>query len=153
MTLADFPDPTDAIAGWRIVAPGLVSAGQPECRHWRTLAAMGVRSVVNLRPATEQAGRDEAAEVAAAGMHYAWLPIADGGDLGRAAAAALDRELRRMPEPILVHCASGNRVGALIALREAWHSQAPVEQAIQRGQAAGLAGLEPRVRQLLSVGN
>lgn len=52
-------------------------------------------------------------------------------------------------QAVLTHCAGGNRVGALVALQAAWHQGLPPEQAIALGQRAGLAGLEPRVRELL----
>ena len=140
---------TVTIPGWRKAADGLYSAGQPEPTHWVALAAAGLRGVVNLRPAAEQPARDEAQEVSAAGLAYASLPIADAGGLGRDSAAALDRVLRQLPSPLLVHCASGNRVGALMALREAWFNGASAGTALERGRAAGLAGLEPQVRRLL----
>ena len=140
-----------AIPGWRQAADGLYSAGQPEPRHWSALAAAGLRSVLNLRPADEQPGRDESREVVDAGLAYAVLPIADAGALGRESAAALDHALRRLPRPLLVHCASGNRVGALIALREAWFAGADARTALSRGRAAGLAGLEPQVRRQLGL--
>ena len=110
-----------------------------------------VRGVLNLRPLAEQPGRDEAAEVAAAGLAYASLPIADAGALDRESAAALDRALRKLPTPLLVHCASGNRVGALVALREAWFAGADPQTALTRGRAAGLAGLEPQIRRQLGL--
>jgi uncharacterized protein (TIGR01244 family) len=140
-----------AVPGWRRAADGLYSAGQPEPRHWPALAAAGLRSVLNLRPADEQPARDESREVVGAGLVYAVLPIADASALGRESAAALDHALRQLPAPLLVHCASGNRVGALVALREAWFAGADARTALARGRAAGLAGLEPQVRRLLGL--
>lgn len=140
-----------SIPGWRKAAEGLYSAGQPEPAHWAALAASGLRGVLNLRPAGEQPGRDESMEVAGAGMAYASLPIADAAALCRESAAALDRVLRTLPKPLLVHCASGNRVGALVALREAWFAGADPQTALARGRAAGLSGLEPQVRRQLGL--
>ena len=140
-----------AIPGWRQAGDGLYSAGQPESRHWPALAAAGLRSVLNLRPAAEQPARDESQEVADAGLVYAALPIADASALGRESAAALDRALRELPAPLLLHCASGNRVGALVALREAWFNGGDAWIALSKGRDAGLAGLEPQVRRLLDL--
>lgn len=139
------------IPAWRQASDGLYSAGQPEPRHWSALAEAGLRSVLNLRPAAEQPARNESHEVADAGLVYAALPIADAGALGRESAAALDRALRELPAPLLVHCASGNRVGALVALREAWFTGADARAALAKGHAAGLASLEPQVRRLLGL--
>lgn len=143
--------PTFVIPGWRKAADQLYSSGQPAPTQWLALAAAGLRGVLNLRPATEQPGCDEASDVAAAGLAYAALPIADAACLGRETAAALDRALRELPSPLLVHCASGNRVGALVALREAWFNGADSVTALERGRAAGLAGLEPQVRRQLGL--
>lgn len=141
----------EPIPAWREAAEGLYASGQPQPGQWRQLAAAGLRSVLNLRPACELPGRDEAKEVSDAGMDYAQLPIADAASLDREAARGLDRILRQMPAPLLVHCASGNRVGALVALREAWFGGADAEAALARGRAAGLAGLEPQVRRQLGL--
>ena len=51
---------------------------------------------------------------------------------------------------MLVHCASGNRVGALIALSAA-DEGVPVEEALARGRAAGMTSTEARVRELLGA--
>lgn len=141
----------EPIPAWREAAEGIYASGQPQPGHWNHLAAAGLRSVLNLRPVAELPGRDEEREVSEAGLGYAQLPIADATCLDREAAQGLDRMLRRMPGPLLVHCASGNRVGALIALREAWFVGADAEAALARGRAAGLAGLEPQVRRQLGL--
>ena len=73
-----------------------------------------------------------------------------------AAGLSLDkaRELRSLLQdakgPVLVHCASGNRVGALIALSAA-DEGVPVEEALARGRAAGMTSTEARVRELLGA--
>ena len=74
---------------------GLVTGGQPEAVAWTVLARRGVATVVNLRPAAEMAGRDEAAEVSAAGMAYHAIPV-DGAagitlDKARALRSLLDK--------------------------------------------------------------
>src|SRR5690606_38327465 len=52
--------------------------------------------------------------------------------------------------PALVHCASGNRVGALAALRAAWLQGADEEAAIAEGRRWGLRSLETEVRSSLA---
>jgi hypothetical protein len=51
----------------------------------------------------------------------------------------------------VIACASGNRVGALLALREFWLEDAEPEAALALGKAAGLTRLEPSVRLLLGL--
>jgi uncharacterized protein (TIGR01244 family) len=127
----------------------LYTGGQPAPEAWRPLAEAGVGTVVNLRPASEQADRDEGGEVRAAGMTYVGLPIAGAESLGPDAAAALWRVLGEAHGDVLLHCGSGNRCGALLALAEAWHGGSSPAQALSLGRQAGLSGLEPDVRRLL----
>ena len=50
--------------------------------------------------------------------------------------------------PVLVHCGSGNRVGALLALQKSQEG-ADVEAAVAYGKEGGLTRLEEHVRKLL----
>ncbi|HKJ95517.1 MAG TPA: hypothetical protein VKA32_07805, partial [Gammaproteobacteria bacterium] len=52
---------------------------------------------------------------------------------------------------LMVHCASGQRVGALVALKAGWIDGLPVDQAMEVGRKAGLERLEPVVRAQLSA--
>ncbi|MCI1710580.1 MAG: sulfur transferase domain-containing protein [Chiayiivirga sp.] len=131
--------------------PGLCSSGQPASGAWGALARAGVRAVVNLRPDNEMAGRDEAAELHDAGLAYVHIPVDGPEALTRGAAYALHQVLLTSPPTVLVHCASGNRAGALIALADAWFGSRNAESALALGRDAGLSALEPTVRALLHV--
>src|SRR5690606_22146015 len=122
-----------AISGLRQPRPGLYTAGQPENTAWQAAAEDGVTTVINLRPAAEMGERDEATEVAAAGMAYHQLPVAGASDISMANAIELRRLINEAPGPVLVHCASGNRVGALLALGEL-ESGVDAEQAVAFGR-------------------
>ena len=50
--------------------------------------------------------------------------------------------------PVLIHCASGNRVGAMVALDEALNHGCDLDSALDQGRRAGLQGLEPAVVEL-----
>ena len=134
--LERFATPVDGIhSGGRITADDLPA-----------LRAAGIRHVINLAPAAETPGFDEAGAVRAAGLRYDTLPIAGAGDLDRETVVAFDRLLQAADGPTLVHCASGNRVGALVALRAAWLHGADEEAAVEEGRRWGLRGLEGEVR-------
>lgn len=133
----------------RTPRPGLCICGQPGPGAWGPLQRAGVRTVVNLRPDAELEGRDEAAEVVASGMAYLHIPLRDADDLTRDAAAALQKILVSSPPNVLVHCSSGNRAGALLALADAWFGSGDVENALALGRDAGMTALEPTVRALL----
>ena len=135
----------------RTPRPGLFTAGQPAPSDWQAIAARGVSTVVNLRTDKEMEGRDEAAEVQAAGMRYVAIPVAGADGLDDASAVRLRDALQAAPGPVLVHCSSANRTGGLLALMAARGEGLPAERAIALGRAAGMASTETRVRALLGV--
>jgi uncharacterized protein (TIGR01244 family) len=142
-------DPPAAAIELREPRPGLYTAGQPANGDWNAIAARGVTTVVNLRSPSEMQGRDEAAEVRAAGMRYIEIPVAGADGVTDANARLLRDALAAADGPVLVHCASANRAGGLLALTAARHEGAAPEQAIAFGRKAGMASTEARVRALL----
>ena len=126
---------------------GICTGGHPQPEHLRDAAQRGVRYVINLCPAAENPGYDEAALVQSLGMHYVNIPVAGPPDITEAKARQLAAALTEAGEaPVLVHCASGNRVGALFALKAHYLDGADIDQALAAGRAAGLKTLEPAVR-------
>jgi uncharacterized protein (TIGR01244 family) len=133
----------------RMPRPHLVTGGQPEVDAWSHLARAGIHTIVNLRLHEEMPGRNEAEEVQAAGMKYINVPIAGAHALGAESVASLWRAMENAEGPVLVHCGSGNRCGAALALAEAWHRGQAASDALAFGREAGLTGMEPAVRELL----
>lgn len=136
------------VINWMQVEPGVYSAGQPQTANWQEIAAGGVKTVVNLRPLSEQP--DESDDVESAGMKYLHLPIASPNAVtDEVAERLMEWVSANKADGVLVHCASGNRVGALFALGE-FLQHGDVNAALQRGRQAGLTKLEPFVSQLLA---
>lgn len=130
--------------------PGHYAAGAISAADVDALAKAGIRNVINLRPASETPEFDEASAIRAAGMSYELLPIASANDLNRTNVERFDALLKQQQDqPSLVHCASSNRVGALMALRAGWINRKSINEAIAVGKLWGLASLEPVVRQKL----
>ena len=128
--------------------PGLRTGGQPTLRDLERLQAQGVRTVIDLRGTGEDRGFDEAAEARRLGLEYVALPIAGKDDVNPANASALQALLREHGDGVLLHCGSGNRVGALLALGAA-AGGAPRAQALALGRNAGMTSLETRVAEQL----
>lgn len=141
-----------AIPNARLVQEGLLVGGQPTEEQIRRLAREGYRTIVNLRGPDEEGGWDEAPLSEELGMTFVDVPIASKADLTEANARLL-AELLDRPDgfPMLVHCASGNRVGALFALKAFYVDGEPPEEALRKGLDAGLTRLEPYVRETLGL--
>lgn len=131
--------------------PGLYTGGQPTLEQLDALPAQGVRTVIDLRTDGEERGYDEAAELQRRSLRYLRLPIAGKQDLTPANAATLKRLLQENADGVLLHCASGNRVGALLALMAAQEEQLPPAQAMSLGEQAGLKSLAPVVAEKLGL--
>ena len=112
--------------------------------------AAGIKHVISLRTAKESEGFDEAGIATGLGMDYHAIPVEGAQSLTRENAHRLDELLKQAgDEPTLIHCGSGNRVGALIAVREAWIKGQSTEAAIAEGKRWGLTSLEGAVRTAL----
>jgi uncharacterized protein (TIGR01244 family) len=145
------PAPGQPASQWHQPRPGLYTGGQPSPADWAALKARGVTMVVNLRPDAEMAGRNEAAEVAAAGMAYIGVPVAGADAVDGDNARRLWTLLKTSDAPVFVHCASGNRAGALLAIGAARFGGRAPDAAIEFGRRAGLSSLEPVVRERLGL--
>ena len=142
--------PAASAVSVRPVGKDLFASGQPTPSDWAGIRAQGITTVINLRPDTELEGRDEASEVASAGMAYRQFDVSGAKDITVANAARLQRLIDEAPGPVLVHCASGNRVGALLTLMSV-ENGVPVEDALELGRQAGMTRLEAPVRELLQA--
>lgn len=141
----------DAVAELGQVQPvdGVTTAGQPDEASLKVFADNGYVAVIDLRTSRENRGFDEPAVVESLGMDYVNFPIGrDGITLENA--KTLEEIMVRYDEPVLVHCGSANRVGALFALNTFLHTE-DTEKALEAGRAAGLTGLESTVKEVLEV--
>ncbi|MGI9201695.1 MAG: beta-lactamase hydrolase domain-containing protein [Woeseiaceae bacterium] len=128
---------------------GLTSAGQPDADEFALFAEAGYVAVVDLRGESEDRGLDEPAVLDEVGMQYVALPLSSPDAISFENAAKLDEILAGYDGPVLLHCGSGNRVGALLALRESLNG-ASDDDALAYGRSAGMTGLEPVVRSRLA---
>jgi uncharacterized protein (TIGR01244 family) len=134
------------------VLEGITAAGQPSAAALEAAAAAGYKSVIDLRALAEDRGFDEKAKVEGLGMSYVTLPVEGAAGVSYANASALDKLLAEAPKPVLLHCASSNRVGALLALR-AKADGADNAAALDLGVANGLGSLKSVVEQKLAEGH
>lgn len=112
--------------------------------------ALGFAAIVDLRTA-EEGTADERAAAEAAGLTYINIPVAERAptpeQVDRFAELMADPDLK----PMLVHCASANRVGAMWALFRARQGVDPMV-AVEEGRVLGLSpSREPAVRERLGL--
>jgi uncharacterized protein (TIGR01244 family) len=126
-------------------------AGQPGEDDLKLYAKRGVRTVINLRtPAEmEKLGFDEKAAVERNGMVYVHVPVQSE--------PPADVDIQRVMKildgakdaPVLMHCASSNRVGMMWSIFRARQHGLAADQALAEGKAAGMRNpaLESAARQ------
>lgn len=153
---ADSTNPSEAprieILNAKTPQPGVLTGGQPTPEQFEEAAQAGYRTVVNLRTEGEKGSWDEAAKAAELGLRYVAIPVAGAEGISAENAEAL-AEVLKDPEnlPAMVHCGSGNRVGAVFALMAFHVEDEDAQSALERGLEAGLTSLEPLVRQKLDL--
>ncbi len=139
-----------AIKNLRQPSASHYAAGQPSPEQFQQLQQAGIQHIINFRPQQEQGDFDEAKLVNNLGMQYHNLPIASGKDFTPEAIEQFDRLLNSIgDEKVLLHCASSNRVGAMMALRANWLQGASSEQALTVGKSYGLTRLEAVITPLM----
>lgn len=127
--------------------PDLLTGGQPSRACLEAARAAGYRTLVNLRPAGEFKDFDEELAARENGFDYVAIPIAGAKDLDDEAVTALDAVLADpQRRPALIHCGSGNRVGALFAVHACRKRGLGVDEALTCGDHAGLTKLREAVR-------
>lgn len=140
-------------AGLRVAAPGHWVSGYVErADQVEAARALGIRTVISLVPPEERPEIDEQALVTGAGLRFLSVPVAGPADLTPATVDALTAALQSAGDaPVLIHCASANRVGALMALKAAWRDGKDSESALGVGRAYGMTRLDSVVRERLEV--
>lgn len=140
-----------SIPAYRVLGPRLAAAGQPTPQALARLDEMGFRTVVNLRTEKEGAA-EERAVVEAQGLRYVWVPVT--AESFSSADVDAVRKVLDDPSsgPVLLHCASSNRVGAVWAVMQSREGR-PLEEALAAGRAAGLGSppMEAAVRRVLGA--
>jgi len=138
-----------AETGKVVPVDGISAAGQPDAAQFKVFADNGYVAVIDLRTEGEDRGLDEPSVVEGLGMEYVSMPI-DRDDITIEKARELGALMSQYDAPILVHCASSNRVGSLFAL-QLFDETGDAELALERGRAGGMKSLEDKVKEEMGV--
>ncbi|MBV1911193.1 MAG: hypothetical protein KUG78_17995 [Kangiellaceae bacterium] len=134
-------------------AKNLITGGQPSLLDLSRLAEAGTKLIINLRGNGEFSEFDEKEAVEKLGMKYISIPVAGGSEINLDNAKQLDRALNNLTLPVLVHCASSNRVGGLLAYREFKLKQRSSSDALAFGKSAGMRSTSKVVKTLIAKNN
>jgi uncharacterized protein (TIGR01244 family) len=129
------------------VESGCLVGGAPGVDDLPRLAAAGLHTLVDFRPASEWPQPDWADRVRAAGIRFEHVPVNKVDDL----TPEVTRMIWRLwqdddARPMLLHCASGNRAAAALALAACRHGGRSPADALDLGRRAGLTKLLPAVQ-------
>ncbi len=136
------------IANFNAPEEMVFASGQPTPEQIETLSEAGIRHVISLRTDGE-IDWDESGLVNSAGMEFHSIPVAVAGGVTSENAKSLDQLLARLEgQPVLLHCGSSNRVGALRAF-SAREGGASLDDALAQGRRWGMTSMEEAVREIL----
>ena len=123
-------------------------AGQIAPEQLKQAAQEGFKSVLNLRAADEEGYLpDERQRAEAAGLQYANIPVKKE-EISDELTMGVLKEIDELPKPVLIHCASGMRAGAMAFMHMATREGMSAEAAMKRAQESGFdCNSEPQLKQ------
>ena len=116
----------------------IATAGQPKDAAITQLAANGFRSVLNQRTASDDIDLKREQElIEKAGMKYVGIPFTPANPEAGVVDAFIKAVKDPSNHPMLIHCGSANRVGALFMIYrvvdQGWTEDKAMEEAVQIG--------------------
>jgi uncharacterized protein (TIGR01244 family) len=125
------------------VSARIYRGAQPQGEGWDSLAKLGVKTVIDLRPGSEHSTTAEKRAVEAAGMHYVNVPLSG-------VHAPPDRKISQVlglmddsASPVFVHCRRGaDRTGTVIACYRVRHDGWSNRRALREATSYGMSWIE-----------
>ncbi len=139
-----------AISYYNRVSPYIANAGLLLDGGVAEARRLGFKLIVDLRAPDEDGVTEEIELAQSVGIKYVNIPVtarAPGWDQVEEFASIIHQSKHY---PVLVHCVSANRSGAIWAMYRA-HVGVPALIAIDEGRAAGLESREKAVRKQLNI--
>ncbi len=127
---------------------GVFLASQPQAADLEQARLGGVVTVVDLRRPDEDRGFDEASVAASLGLRYLNPAFRNAGELTDEVLDETRRILREEARPMLLHCSSSNRTGAVWLAHRVLDGGLPWDAALEEARTVGLTteALAERVR-------
>ncbi|MBI4909162.1 MAG: tyrosine-protein phosphatase [Acidobacteria bacterium] len=128
---------------WK-VNEGVYRGGQPTTEGFKSLAGLGVKTVINLRRISEHSQSDEENAVRANGMRYVSVPM-------KGLAAPTNEQIYKIlailgnaaAAPVFIHCKRGaDRTGTVIACYRISHDSWENRKALSEARSLGMRWFE-----------
>lgn len=118
----------------------LYRGAQPQANGMKEIAALGIKTVINLRGENERT-REEETEAKAVGMHYFSVPLPG---LKRPSDEQVEQVLKLIEDPhnwpVFVHCHHGeDRTGIIIAVYRISHDGWSADEAKKEAKLYGMS--------------
>lgn len=138
----DFRSVVPGLANAACPLPEVVTGGQPAEAHLEELARRGYRTVLDLRAPEEPRPFDEPAAARRLGLEYLNLPVTPETLTDETFSRFRDLMRDRGRRPVIVHCGSGNRVGAVLIPYLVLDEGKGMEEAMETALEVGLRSQE-----------
>ncbi len=143
----DESPPLVPIPNAQITKTGLLIGGQPSPEQLKAIQEAGYRTVITLRTDSERGDEGEQATVERLGMKFVRIPVAGAAGLTEDNARSLGKALGQEDVlPAVLHCASGQRVSALLGLKAFVVDRKSAAAAIDLAKSLGIKKHEAALR-------
>jgi len=141
----------DKLPNFHQVNDNLYRGAQPQRGGIKKLSELGIKTVINLRGASDET-RNEQTDAEAAGLRYFNIPMSG---LGRPSDEQVELAMsiidNRENWPVFVHCQRGaDRTGVIIAVYRISRDHWTEDQAIAEAKRFGMARLQFRKKDYIS---
>lgn len=143
--LMPYENQVSIVKNYNRATPQIATSGEIGEKGAEILAEHGFKTIIDLRTQAEGTD-DEKLAVETAAMRYINIPVTGEG-IDNRQLAAFSNAIENTEMPALVHCASGNRAGAMWAAYRISKGASP-EIALEEGRAAGM---QPEMEQKIRV--
>jgi tyrosine-protein phosphatase SIW14 len=139
------------VPNFRQVDDHVFRGGQPSAHGFKSLALIGVKTVIDLRLGAKQGHDDEESVVKTAGMHYIHVPL-------NGFTAPTDQQIATVLSllddssgwPVFIHCRRGaDRTGTVIACYRVAHDHWANEKALTEAKLYRMSRQEQEMQQYI----
>lgn len=141
---------SEDIVNYTRAAPYVGTAGKLTGNGVEEAQRLGFNLIIDLRKPEEDGVTEEVADATRLGIAYENVPLAKDATAWDQVDRVAELLADRSNYPVLLHCGSANRAGAVWALHRT-RQGVPALIAIEEGRAVGLTSRETQVRELLGL--